>query len=337
MHIHFLFNPAFEQGLDKGVQKQRLDSSWSLAIGNFDGVHQGHQVLLRHLIEQAQRVQGAPAVMMFDPQPLEYFKADQAPVRIMSSRDKIEALFEQGVQLVLLCRFDDSVANLSPQAFLESICGSLNVKGFTLGQDFRFGHKRGGDIAFLKAYGDVHGIEVFIMPDFMENEVRVSSSFIRSHLQADRFPDAAKALGRAFRVSGKVKHGRKLARGLGFPTANLQTQFDKPPLQGVFVGLAYLPYNESSERVSRQGLMAVANAGMKPTVDGDRWQLEVHIFDDRLSGGTIADKTFYGQRLSFEPMARLRHEQKFGSIDELKQAIAGDVVQAQAFFDEQAP
>lgn len=321
MHIHRLLNPAVwhDQVDAKGISSSQ---SWALAIGNFDGVHQGHQLIIKTLKEQASRVQAQPAVMIFESQPLEYFLKDKAPIRLMSARDKIQALFNEGVAMVLVCRFDQELSLLHPADFMKNLRENVNIKGLTLGQDFRFGFKRLGDVAYLKGYCQNEALDLVAMPDFNLSQTRVSSSLIRQFIGHSQFDEASLSLGRPYYLEGVVQHGRKLARDLGFPTANVKVVRRIPPLHGVFVGKAYLPYNGEVH------YNAVANCGWKPSVGGRVWQVEVHIFDENFKPISL-----YGQRLRFEPMAKLRDEQKFDSLEALKNAIAQDVKAARAFMN----
>ncbi len=322
MHIHRLFNPeAFRGG--QCSSDELTAQPWVLAIGNFDGVHHGHQLIIKTLHAQAQRLNALPAVMIFEPQPLEYFLGDGAPIRLMGVRDKVEALFEQGIQQVLVCGFDLKLSQMLPEDFMLQLRKSLNLKGLTQGQDFKFGYKRLGNLTFLQQYCDREHIQLEVMPDFNMSEVRVSSSLIRQYILQSDFNAAQKSLGHPFRLSGLVEHGRQLARTMGFPTANLRIFRRVPPMKGVFVGWAYLPYN----RAASVAFKAVANCGWKPSVNGEKWQVEVHIFDEDFQA-----KSLYGIRISFEPLARIRDEKKFDSIELLRQAIETDIEDGRAYF-----
>jgi len=319
MHIHTLYNPQFDIEVSFNVR-------CVLTIGNFDGVHLGHQQVINALKRQAQVLDSHPAVMIFEPQPLEFFAGEFAPMRLMAMRDKVEALFAHGIAVVLVCKFDGRVASLLPFDFMTHVRSHINLTGMTLGHDFRFGEKRQGDIAYLKAYGKREVIDISVLADFQQSSVRVSSSLIRSHLVHYDFEGAQAALGRWFELRGIVQHGQKLARIFGFPTANLGIRRQNPPVRGVFVGKAYLPYNGASLETSAEVFQAVANCGYRPSLDGRQWRVEIHLLDLKVP------REMYGQRLAFVPLKLLRAEKRFDSMDDLRDQIQIDVQQAIQFF-----
>lgn len=335
MHIHTLFNPH-TQVLQLKTSSWSRQQEWALAVGNFDGVHLGHQMLLTQLQQQAiarkKKESLCTAVMIFDPQPAEFFRGSDAPLRIMSTRDKIEALFAKGIDAVLVCSFDQALSTLEPIDFMDQLRVSLNVKILMVGEDFRFGCQRRGDVSFLASYCKTHNIHLSVMSDFKQDDLRISSSGIRRNILDFNFQQAAQSLGRPFFLTGTVAHGEKLARSLGFPTANLHVHPYSPRLKGVFVGLVNLPYNGSDLEQSFR-YRAVANCGFRPSVAGQVWRIEIHIFDQRFLQRHSQD--LYGIRVGFAPLALLRDEIRFDSLSALQSAISKDVAKAMLYFSAQ--
>lgn len=329
MRIRILFNPAVCQAADRS--ESILEHKFALAIGNFDGVHLGHQMVIKQLMQQASMSGFKSGVCVFEPQPLEYFMPESAPIRLMGIRDKTEALFEQGVDCVVLCRFNAELSKMSAQDFMATIQAALPLGALVVGQDFRFGYKRKGDVTFLQGYGKAHGMEVKVLADLTQEGERVSSSAIRAAIQRHEFAVAKSLLGRPFMLAGKVKYGQQLARKLGYPTANLHIYRRRPPLNGVFVGRAYLPYNGASRS---QVSYALANCGTKPSISGRVWQVEVHVLETgaQQSERSIETEHLYGQRMAFEPLAFVREEKRFESLAELQSAIQQDAAAAASFF-----
>lgn len=286
-------------------------------IGNFDGVHLGHQAVLGHLAEKAAALGLPTVVILFEPQPREFFQRDKAPPRIHRLRDKLQALRRYSVDRVLLVRFDAKFASLQAADFIERVLvDGLGVRYLVVGDDFRFGQNRQGDFAMLQQAGARHGFDVAGMHTFQIDSARVSSTRVREALQAGDLARVEQLLGRPYRISGAVLHGDKLGRQLGFPTANVALGKHIPPLTGVFAvdvfGLAREPWP------------GAANLGWRPTVDGRRFSLEVHLLD--FSGDV------YGQHLQVDFLKRLRGEEKFASLDELTAQIGRDVTATRAFF-----
>ncbi len=299
----------------------------ALAIGNFDGVHRGHRALLSRVAEAASRLGVESAVMTFEPHPREFFARlsgdeSRVPHRIANLRDKLQALEAAGVDRVIVEHFNARFAALSPERFIEEILvHGLHVKWLIVGDDFRFGAQRAGDVALLTEAGKRLGFEVVSLPTVMHEGARISSSAVRSALQAGDFPHAAELLGHAYAISGHVQHGRKLGRTLGFPTLNLKIGHRRPAVNGIFVvqvhGLADHP------------LPAVASLGVRPTVeDQGRVLLEVHVFD------FAAD--CYGKLIRVEFLEKLRDEEKYHDLDTLTLAIAADARAARDFFAQQS-
>lgn len=288
-----------------------------LTIGNFDGVHRGHQALLAMLVAKA-RAAGLPAVVLtFEPHPREYFSPANAPARLASLREKLLLLSACEVDRVHVCRFNARLAALSADAFIDRLLVSgLGLKHLIVGDDFRFGTGRQGDFAKLEAAGVERGFSVEAMPTLAADDLRVSSSAVREALAAGRLDHAAQLLGRPYSIAGRVISGRRLGRTIGYPTANVQLKHRKPALSGVFA--------VSVEGLGRP-LTGMANLGVRPTLaQGLQPSLEVHLFD------WSAD--CYGAHLRVHFVHKLRDEQRFSSLDQLKAQIALDAEHARAWF-----
>ena len=286
-------------------------------IGNYDGVHLGHQAVLRQLKRHAE-VMGLPAlVITFEPHPQEFFNADQAPTRITSFRDKLEILKQQNIDRTLCLRFQQSVAGQSAEDFIEQVLvGDLSIKRLIIGDDFRFGKNRRGDYRMLRDFGKRLGFDVVLAETHRLDGHRVSSSSIRERLQESRFEEAQLLLGRYFSISGRVAHGAKRGRQLGFPTANINLGKRAVPLRGVFA--------VSVKGVDDRAYLGVANLGTRPVFQEKKLLLEAHLFD--------FDKIIYGRYISVEFFKRLRDERKFSSVDELVAQIATDIRAARELF-----
>ncbi|TQI78772.1 FMN adenylyltransferase /riboflavin kinase [Serratia fonticola] len=293
-----------------------------LTIGNFDGVHRGHKALLAQLKQVGQRLGLPVIVMIFEPQPLELFAADKAPARLTRLRDKAKYLAQAGVDYLLCVKFDPRFAAHTAQAFVaELLVEKLGVKFLMVGDDFRFGAGRQGDFPLLQKAGEEYGFEVVSTPTFREGDRRISSTAIRNALREDDLPLAETLLGHPYRISGRVVHGDELGRTIGFPTANLPLKRLVAPVKGVYAVDVY--------GLGPKPLPGVANIGTRPTVAGVRQQLEVHLLDVTMD--------LYGRHLDVVLRAKLRNEQRFASLDALKQQIANDVVTARTFFGLQTP
>ncbi|MDF7761806.1 bifunctional riboflavin kinase/FAD synthetase [Kosakonia cowanii] len=288
-----------------------------LTIGNFDGVHRGHQALLQGLGAEG-RARGLPVVVMiFEPQPLELFAGEKSPARLTRLREKLRLLAECGVDYVLCLRFDRHFAALTAQTFVSDLLvDRLGVKFLAVGDDFRFGAGRQGDFLLLQKAGEKYGFDVTSTQTFCEGGVRVSSTAIRQALANDDLALAGNLLGRPFTISGRVVHGDALGRTIGFPTANVPLRRQVSPVKGVYaVEVAGL-----GDRL----LPGVANIGTRPTVAGIRQQLEVHLLDVAMD--------LYGRHIDVVLRKKIRNEQRFASLDELKAQIARDEVAAREFF-----
>lgn len=295
----------------------QTQSPTALAIGNFDGLHLGHQALLAKLVEVA-RAQGLKAaVMTFEPHPREYFSPQNAPARLSSLREKLEYFEQAGVDDVYICRFNQAFSAISAEDFMRKILReSLNATTILVGGDFCFGAKRQGTVQIFIDDG-------FDLVDFAPVQVgdeRVSSTLVRNALAAGELIQAQALLGRAYSISGKVVHGAKRGRQLGYPTANVHMRHERPALTGVYaVKLS----------VGKLDCMnAVANLGIRPTIAGiPKLMLEVHVFD--------FNGDLYGKHVHVEFFHKVRDEMKFAGLDALKAQIAQDVIVAQDYFKSQ--
>ena len=289
----------------------------AVTIGNFDGVHLGHQAVIRRLGERA-RALGVPSlVMLFEPQPLEYFRPDAAPARLMRLREKLAALRAQGVDRVLCVRFGARFASVSAEAFMGQVLrDALGARLVLVGHDFRFGNRRRGDIDMLRRAGPDHGFEVDTAPTFALEGERVSSTRIRAALADGDLEAAARLLGRPYRICGRVAHGDKLGRELGVPTANIRLFRRRAPLAGIFA--------VTLEGVEHRPLPAVASLGTRPTVGGTALLLEVHLFD--------FERDIYGAQVAVEFHRRIRDERRFESLDALRAQMGRDIEAARDYF-----
>lgn len=286
-------------------------------IGNFDGVHLGHQAVLGQVTEKAQVLGLEAAVITFEPQPQEYFAPEAAIPRLTRLREKYQALSRFAIDRLLVLPFNRRLAALSARDFIERVLvRGLAVRYLVVGDDFRFGHGREGDFAMLQAAGREHGFQVVNMHTFRIGGERVSSTRIRAALAAGDLGTAECLLGRPYRMSGRVAHGDKRGRSIGFPTANLHLHRRSVPVQGVFAVEVF--------GLEGEPLPGVANVGNRPTVDGRRTLLEVHLFD--------FDDDIYGRYVHVDFLHKLRDELRFASLDELKARIGADADQARAFF-----
>ncbi|KRW81846.1 bifunctional riboflavin kinase/FAD synthetase [Marinobacter sp. P4B1] len=285
-------------------------------IGNFDGVHLGHKTIIDQVKQKASQL-GVPAVVMiFEPQPREFFEGAEAPPRLMPFRQKFEALLAEGVDMVLCIRFDETFRSYSGMGFIEDVLVSgLGVRHLVVGDDFRFGCDRAGDFKLLQSVGQERGFTVENTRTVTVDGERVSSTRVRNALNVNGLEEAERLLGHPYRIHGRIVYGRQLGRQLNAPTANILLN-QMPALRGVYVVRARLETGEWCD--------GVANIGLRPTVDGKRPSLEVHLFD---FAGTL-----YGQHLEVVFRHGLRDEVKFDSVDELRQQIARDFDNARAWL-----
>lgn len=311
----------------RGLHGPAPSGPCALTIGSFDGVHRGHQAMLALLVSEA-RHRGLPAcVMTFEPHPRDFFHAHRGgplpPPRIATLRDKLAELARCGVDQVALLRFDERLAGLSAQDFVERVlCDRLHARYLLVGDDFRFGARRAGDYALLDAEGARRGFDVARMQSYEVHGLRVSSSAVREALAAGAMAHAAELLGRPYAISGHVLHGRKLGRELGFCTLNLRFGHPRPAAMGIFVA-----------RVNGLGdapLPAVASLGVRPAVESDgRVLLETHVLDWPAGLGAEAG---YGRCVAVELLHKLHDERPYPSLQALRDGIAQDVRDARAWF-----
>ena len=287
---------------------QRARGRCALTIGNFDGVHRGHRALIERVTAKAREASLSSCVLTFEPHPREYFSPDAAPARITRLRDKLELMAQAGVEHVHVARFDARFAALSAERFIhEILIQNLNTAWLLVGRDFRFGAGRKGDFSTLQ-----ESLSVEAMPDVQFQGKRVSSSAIRAALQAGELAEAGRMLGHPYTISGRVAHGAKLGKDLGFPTANIVLR-RPPPVSGIFV-----------VEVDRFG-RGVASVGRRPTVNPVPVPLlEVHLFDH--------DRDLYGEHLRVRFLKKLRDEEKYDGLPALQAAIARDARQAKDYF-----
>jgi len=286
-------------------------------IGNFDGVHLGHQAVLGQLAEKADELNLPLTVVTFEPQPQEVFRPEQAPPRLTRFREKVQALRRYAVDRVLVLHFNKRFSKQSPDEFIQRLLvNGLGVKYLVIGDDFRFGKDRAGDFAMLQAAGRQHSFEVVNMHTFALDGARVSSTRVRAALDEGDLNAAEKLLGRRYRMSGRVAHGDKKGRTIGFPTANIHLHRLTTPLRGVFAVELF--------GLEGEPLPGVANLGTRPTVGGMRTLLEVHLFD--------FDDDIYGRHVHVDFLLKLRDERRFDSFEALTAQIVRDAGQARAFF-----
>ena len=306
----------------RGIPRAAGSRPHVVTIGNFDGVHLGHQAILRALGSAAAE-RGLPScVVTFEPHPREFFTPDAAPTRLTSLREKCELLEAYGVARAQVCRFDKAFASLSADQFIDRVLvRGLATRWVMIGEDFRFGARRAGDFDYLRQAGENAGFEVHAMPMVRSSDgdaaPRVSSSALRAILSAGDVELAKSLLGRPYSISGRVVHGDKIGRTLGFPTANVRMRHNRPPLTGIYavriVGVGARP------------LDAVASVGVRPTVtNSGEMRLEVFILD---FAGDL-----YGAHVRVDFLKKIRDEEKYRDLDILKQQIAKDADDARRFF-----
>jgi len=316
----------------RGFHHPGVAPACALTIGNFDGVHRGHQAMLALLRGEAQQ-RGVPScVLTFEPHPRDYFaetfkKPELAPARVGTLRDKLEDLARCGVDQIIVLPFDAHLAAQSPQEFMQNVLvAGLGAKYVLVGDDFRFGKQRAGDYAMLDAAGESLGFDVARMNSYEVHGLRVSSSAVRDALDQGRMADAARLLGRPYTISGHVLHGRKLGRTLGFKTLNLRFAHWKPAASGIFTVLVHGLWHKP--------LRGVANLGVRPSLDpndvnGGRVLLETHCLDWPDSLGA---EGAYGKIIRVELLHKLHDELKYDSLDALTRGIHQDCDVARAWF-----
>jgi riboflavin kinase / FMN adenylyltransferase len=284
-----------------------------LTVGNYDGVHLGHQKMIGALKTRAVELRSAATVLVFEPSSKEFIDPEGAPPRLTRWREKFLALAAQGVDRLVTLRFDEYIRAMTPECFVdELIVAALGTRHIVVGNDFRYGCNAGGTIDSLRAAGAARGFGVEQIAPFIFDGVRVSSTAIRERLAESDFAGAERLLGRPYRMLGRVVHGRELGRTLGFPTANMRIMRRKSPVQGVMAVRVF--------GIEPTAMTAVASLGTRPTVDGTDMLLEVHVFD---FAGEL-----YGREIEVEFVAKLRDEVKFDSLDALTVQMKVDAAQA---------
>ena len=280
-----------------------------VTIGNFDGVHLGHQALLTEVKKRAHDLKLESAVITFEPNPKDYFSQNKPQTRISSLREKIELFNEIKIDRVHIIKFNQEFSKVTANEFISVLIKKLKVKEIVIGEDFCFGRGREGGIKQLSA----SSMKLNIKNKILMDGKRISSTLIRNLLANDKLDEANKYIGRPYSISGKVVHGEKRGRKIGFPTANIHMRHNRPPLKGVFA-------------VKFQNHFGVANLGIRPSIKGEKkLQLEVHLLN--------FSSDLYGQHVSVIFLKKLRDEKKFKSLDELKEQIKLDVIKAKLFFD----
>lgn len=288
----------------------------ALTVGNFDGVHRGHQAILAALRARAAARGLVPSVMTFEPHPREFFSPAKAPTRLTSLREKLELFAEAGMERVYLCRFNQKFAEIRARDFMQEILCKLDARLILVGDDFRFGAGRAGGLEDLRA----QGLVVESLDDVAVDGERVSSTAIRDALAAGDLDRAERLLGRPYGISGHVAHGDKLGRQLGYPTANIYMLHDRPPLFGI--------YAVKLSGIGETDLPGVASLGVRPTMkENGKPLLEVHLFD--------FDRDIYGRHVRVHFLKKLRDEEKFPNLEALKRQIAADEQAARDYFKKQ--
>ena len=304
--------------ISRGIPDKAL-APVALTIGNFDGVHLGHRAMLTRLVESARSRSLVSCALVFEPHPRDFFTPSSAPARLSNLREKLEAFASLGVERTHICRFDRNFADLSAQEFIERVvCRGLNAKWLLVGNDFRFGSKRAGDLAMLQEAGKKFAFEVSVMPNVMVNGQRVSSTMVRDALAGGDLERARELLGRPYSISGRVVHGDKTGRNIGYPTANIRIKHPRLPLGGIFaVEIA---------GIAERHLKGVASLGVRPTVkENGAPLLEVYVLD--------FDREIYGQHVRVDFLHKLRDEEKYPDVETLKLQIGRDVENAESFFN----
>ncbi|MFL0804599.1 MAG: bifunctional riboflavin kinase/FAD synthetase [Agarilytica sp.] len=311
-------NPEFLHSLKSLTVRHR---GCVATIGSFDGVHRGHKVVLQQVKDKAKSLGLPSLVMVFEPQPYEFFSRESAPARLMRLREKVCALFSEGVDRVLCLKFDESLRSLTAQAYIDQVLiNGLGVKHLVIGDDFRFGCDRSGDFNMLCEAGKLNGFSVCDTQTQSDDGDRISSTRIRKLLEQDQLGDAQRLLGKDYSVYGRVIYGKQLGRKIGFPTLNIGLGRYRAPVQGVYA--VEVRQDGSASKKCWQG---VANVGVRPTVEGNaKPLLEVHLLNE--------NQNLYGEFLTVVFKKKIRKEQKFADVDELKLQIKRDSDAARTFF-----
>lgn len=292
-----------------------------VTIGNFDGVHLGHQALINKVKDQAKALNVPSIVIIFEPQPIEFFAKEKGVARLTRWREKYSALCDTGIDYIFMLRFNERIADWSADEFIKRVLvDGLAVQHVIVGDDFRFGKKRRGDFAFLKQEGARYGFGVESMESVLTEGQRVSSTRIRQALAEGNHELAERLLGRPYTMMGRVVHGDKLGRTLGFPTANIFLHRTITPVQGIYIVRMH--------GIDRRALPGVANVGIRPTIGGTRSLLEVYLFN--------FDRDIYGRHVKVQFCKKIRAEERFENLELLKKAIANDAELAREYFKERS-
>lgn len=309
--------------LIRGLHNLRdRDRGCVATIGNFDGVHLGHRAVFQRLLERGRSFRLPATVITFEPQPMEFFNPDVAPARLTRLREKIAAISDDGIERIMLLEFGPRLAAMAAREFVDRLLvQGLGVRFLLVGDDFRFGHKRVGNFELLRSVGAEQGFEVENLHTIKHGEERVSSTRVREALARGDLEQARHLLGRPYCIQGRVAHGDKRGRTIGFPTANIHLHRRLSPVSGV--------YAVSVRGVGDAQLPGVANVGKRPTVGGTEPRLEVHLLD--------FDGDLYGAHLEVEFRLKLREERPFESFDALKEQIARDAAAARQYLTATMP
>ena len=289
-------------------------------IGNFDGLHLGHQHIIENMQEDAQKNEWKKLIIFTEPHAKEFFAEslgtdEKKPPRILPWSEKVKRMEELGIEFAFFLNFNNQLRTMTPEDFLSKVLSSLNIKKLVIGDDFRFGANREGDFSFLQDWGKKNEIEVEKTATFSIGNQRVSSTRIRECLLANKFDEAKELLGRPYTFSGKVVFGKQLGTQLGVPTANMWLPKNKLPIAGVYIVKVFFEGRE---------LGGIANMGTRPTVDGQTPVLEVHILD--------FNERIYGKKITVEFCKKVRDEKKFDGIEALKEQIFKDISTAEKYF-----
>jgi len=282
-------------------------------IGNFDGVHLGHQAVFSALKEQSEKLNLPSVVIIFEPQPIEYFRPGQSPARLTRLREKLESIDHCGIDRVLLLDFNQHLASMEAADFIKAILlDGLDIKYLYVGDDFHFGKNRLGDFSLLSQAAADNGFGIGNLSTIAHAENRISSTRIRELLKQGDLASAAACLGRPYHICGRVTHGHKRGRAIGFPTLNIDLHRNISPLHGVYA---------VKVKLAGEDFKGVASIGNRPiVVDDDRFLLEVHLFD--------FDQEVYGQQVKVEFVQKIREEEMFDSFELLRQQILDDAAVA---------
>lgn len=288
-----------------------------LTIGNFDGIHLGHQALIKRIKTSAMELGVSSMVMTFEPQPLEYFAKESGVPRLTRFREKFSLLSQAGVDQVCVVRFNAKMAALTAEEFIKKIlCDTLHIRHLIVGKDFRFGYQRQGDVTMLRKAGALFNFTVEIMPDVIMDGERVSSTRVRKALGENNLALAEGLLGRPYSMMGKVVYGNQLGRQLGFPTANIYLHRIATPVHGIYV--------VGVHGLKKKTLQGVANVGVRPTIGGTRILLEVYLFNFK--------QMIYGKEVSIEFYKKLREEERYDNLELLKNQMKKDAKLARNYF-----